>query len=55
MIYNREGYDIFKPVAAFLGGLALVRITDTFMDVALAKAGESPADLVFTHAFSKRF
>ncbi len=56
MIYNREGYDIFKPVAAFLGGLALVRVTDAFMDVALAKAGENdPADLVFTHAFSKRF
>ena len=55
MIYNYEGYDIFKPVAAFLGGLALVRVTDAFLDVALARAGEDPAEIVFTHAFSKRF
>ncbi len=54
MIYTHEGYDIFKPVAAFMGGLALVRVTDAFMDVVLARAGENPADLVFTHAFSKR-
>ena len=54
MIYNREGHDIFKPVAAFMGGFALVRITDTFMDVALARAGETPGATTFTHAFSKR-
>ena len=54
MIYNRGGYDIFKPVAAFLGGLAVVRVTDRFMDVVLAKAGGSPGELAFTNAFSKR-
>lgn len=55
MIYNRDGYDLFKPIAAFMGGLALVRITDGFMDVALAHAGDDPAAIVFTHAFSRRF
>ncbi len=55
MIYNREGYDIFKPVAAFMGGYALVRVTDAFMDVVLARVGDTPASPVFTHAFSKRF
>ncbi|MGD9477273.1 metallophosphoesterase [Shinella sp. G-2] len=54
MIYSRDGLDLFKPVAAFMGGFALVRITDAFMDVALARAGETPADIAFTHAFSKR-
>ena len=38
-----------------MGGFALVRVTDTFMDVALAKAGGNPDGLAFTHAFSKRF
>lgn len=54
MIYNREGYDIFKPVAAFMGGFAIARITDTFMDVTLARGGAQPGDVTFTHAFSKR-
>ncbi|UPA23941.1 metallophosphoesterase [Shinella oryzae] len=54
MIYNRDGHDIFKPVAAFMGGLAVVRVTDQFMDVALARAGTSATDIIFTHAFSKR-
>jgi cytolysin (calcineurin-like family phosphatase) len=54
MIYNRDGPDIFKPVAAFMGGLAVVRVTDRFMDVVLARAGTSATDIVFTHAFSKR-
>jgi cytolysin (calcineurin-like family phosphatase) len=55
MIYNRDGLDIFKPVAAFMGGFALVRITDGFMDVALARTGETPGAITFSHAFSKRF
>jgi cytolysin (calcineurin-like family phosphatase) len=54
MIYSREGYDIFKPVAAFMGGFALVRVTDRFLDVALARAGEKTGDIIFTHAFGKR-
>ena len=35
MIYNRGGYDLFKPTAAYLGGFGLARVTDGFMDVAL--------------------
>ncbi len=28
MIYRREGLDLFKPKAAYMGGFALVRVTD---------------------------
>jgi len=55
MIYASEGYDLFKPVAAYMGGFALVRITDSFMDVVLGEAGENPGEAAFTNAFSKRF
>ncbi len=55
MIYSHAGYDLFKPVAAFLGGFAVVRVTDGFMDVVFAEAGEPPGTVTFTHAFSKRF
>ncbi|WP_421593971.1 metallophosphoesterase [Shinella sp. M27] len=54
MIYNSAGHDIFKPVAAFLGGFALVRVTDGFVDVALAQADETSGEITFTNAFSKR-
>jgi cytolysin (calcineurin-like family phosphatase) len=37
-----------------MGGLALVRITDGFMDVAFVRAGDEPGDVTFTHAFAKR-
>ena len=38
MIYRREGIDLFKPKAAFMGGFAVVRVTNGFMDVAFAEA-----------------
>lgn len=52
MIYQVDGYDVFKPKAAFLGGFAIVRIGGNFMDVVLAEA-EQDGKLVFTNAFSK--
>jgi cytolysin (calcineurin-like family phosphatase) len=54
MIYTNEGYDLFKPVAAFLGGFALVRVTDTFMDVVLAQTVGEKGEITFTNAFGKR-
>ncbi|TPW27420.1 metallophosphoesterase [Pararhizobium mangrovi] len=52
MIYNVEGYDVFKPKAAFLGGFALVRVGGNFMDVVLAEARDG-GEIEFTNAFSK--
>ncbi|MFI0843455.1 metallophosphoesterase [Mesorhizobium sp. IMUNJ 23232] len=53
MIYRRDGLDIFKPKAAYMGGFALVRITDSFMDVVLGEAAGPHGEVVFTNAFSK--
>ncbi|WP_378944238.1 metallophosphoesterase [Mesorhizobium sp. ANAO-SY3R2] len=53
MIYRAAGLDLFKPKAAFMGGFAVVHITDDFMDVALAEATPN-AGIAFTNAFSKR-
>jgi cytolysin (calcineurin-like family phosphatase) len=55
MVYKANGIDLFKPRAAFLGGLGLARITDRFMDVALADAVGDNGDIRFTTAFSRRF
>ena len=54
MIYRQNGLDIIKPKAAYMGGFAIVRVTDGFMDVVLAEAGEVHGEVVFTAAFSKR-
>lgn len=53
MVYNRDGLDIFKPKAAFKGGFAIVRVTDGYMDVALAESGPDGATVI-SEAFSKR-
>ena len=53
MIYRVGDLDVFKPMASFMGGFALVRVTSTFMDVALAEARAPHGDVVFTDAFSK--
>ncbi len=52
MIYRREGLDMFKPKAAYMGGLAVVRVTDARMDVVLGEAGDK-GGVTFTDAFSK--
>lgn len=53
MIYRRDGLDLFKPKAGFMGGFAVVRVTDGFMDVVLGEAG-ARGSVTFTNAFGKR-
>ena len=53
LIYRADGVDLFKPKAAYLGGFAIVRVTDAFLDVVLAEVVGDAGDLAFTHAFSK--
>ena len=53
MIYRRDGLDLFKPKAAYLGGFAVVRVTDTAMDVVLAEAADDAGGILFTHGFGK--
>ena len=51
--YRWHGIDVFKPRAAYLGGFAVVRVTDRFMDVAFAEVIDDSGDLRFTGAFGK--
>ena len=51
--YRWHGLDVFKPRAGFLGGLAIVRVTERFMDVAFAEVAHDSGDLRFTGAFAK--
>ncbi|TIS59261.1 metallophosphoesterase [Mesorhizobium sp.] len=53
MIYNRDGLDVFKPKAAFMGGFALARVTSNSMDVVLGEATNDHGGVAFTNAFSK--
>ncbi len=53
MIYRRDGLDLFKPKASYLGGFALIHVTDTAMDVVLAEATDVAGNVRFTNAFSK--
>ena len=53
LIYKRDGLDLFKPKAAYLGGFALVHVTDEAMDVVLGEAVDAAGNVRFTHAFSK--
>ena len=53
MIYRRDGLDIFKPKAAFMGGFALARVTPAAIDVVLGEAAGAHAEVVFTNAFSR--
>ena len=53
MIYSRDGLDLFKPKAAYMGGFALARITGEAMDVVLGEASGDHGEVVFTNAFSK--
>ena len=52
MIYQANGIDMFKPIAAYKGGFALVRLARGRMDVALCMANFEGRP-VFTHAFTK--
>jgi cytolysin (calcineurin-like family phosphatase) len=55
MIYRGGGFDLFKPKAAYMGGFALVRVTDAHIDVVLGEAAGDTGAVRFTHAFSKAF
>lgn len=53
MIYQAGGFDLVKPVAGFMGGFAVARITDDRFEVALADAVPDSAAIRFTTAFHK--
>ena len=53
LVYRVGKLDLFKPKAAYLGGFAVVRVTDAFLDVALAEVTGDAGELAFTRAFSK--
>ncbi|PAP98030.1 metallophosphoesterase [Mesorhizobium mediterraneum] len=53
MIYRRDGVDLFKPKAAYMGGFALARVTSDSMDVVLGEAIGDHGEVAFTNAFSK--
>ena len=55
MIYQRDGLDLIKPKAAYMGGFALARVTDDHMDVVLGEASGNHGEVAFTNAFSKQF
>ena len=52
MIYRQGDLDVFKPKAGFLGGFAVVRVSDAAMDVVLCEAAAS-GGATFVEAFSK--
>ncbi len=53
MIYNRDGIDIFKPKAAFMGGFAVVNVMPKAMDVVFCEASRTDGSVLFTESFSK--
>jgi cytolysin (calcineurin-like family phosphatase) len=53
MIYQHEGIDLFKPVAAYKGGFAIARVAGRSFEAVLATADGERGDVVFTHAFRK--
>lgn len=53
MIYRADGFDIFKPKAAYMGGFALAKVTGEAMEVVLGEAVDDQGSVVFTDAFSK--
>jgi cytolysin (calcineurin-like family phosphatase) len=54
LIYRRDGLDIIKPKAAYMGGFALARVTNDTMDVVLGEAAGDHGEIVFTNAFTKQ-
>ena len=53
LVYSWRGLDLFKPKAAYMGGLGVVRVTDRFIDVVLAEVVGDAGQLTFTNAFSR--
>ncbi|HWK68473.1 MAG TPA: metallophosphoesterase [Rhizobiaceae bacterium] len=52
MIYQYGGLDLFKPKAAYMGGFAVVRVTDKRLEVVLGETSQD-GDVRFTNAFTK--
>ncbi len=52
MIYQRDGLNLFKPKAAYMGGFALARVTSQALDVVLGEAAGDNGEVAFTNAFS---
>lgn len=55
MIYQRDGLDLVKPKAAYMGGFALAKVTDDNIDVVLGEAAGDHGEVVFTNAVTKAF
>jgi cytolysin (calcineurin-like family phosphatase) len=53
LVYRRGALDLFKPKAAYMGGFAIARVTEAFLDVVLTEIAGEHRKLTFTHAFSK--
>jgi cytolysin (calcineurin-like family phosphatase) len=53
MIYRADGFDVFKPKAAYMGGFALARVTGTAMDVVLGEAADVEGQVRFSDALGK--
>jgi cytolysin (calcineurin-like family phosphatase) len=53
LIYHRDGLDLFKPKAAYMGGFAVARVTSDGMDVVLGEATDDHGGVAFTNAFSR--
>lgn len=53
MVYNRDGLELFKPKAAYMGGFALARVMGDTFDVVMGEASDDHGGVVFTNAFSK--
>lgn len=52
MIYQHEELDLFKPKAAYMGGFAVVRVTEKRLEVVLAEMSDQ-GGLRFTNVFTK--
>jgi cytolysin (calcineurin-like family phosphatase) len=53
LVYRRDGLDLFKPKAAYMGGFAVARVTSDGMDVVLGEATDDHGGVIFTNAFSR--
>ncbi|MGX5805932.1 metallophosphoesterase [Bradyrhizobium sp. Arg314] len=55
MIYQRDGLDLVKPKAAYMGGFALAKVTADNLEVVLGEAAGDHGEIVFTNALAKQF
>ena len=53
LVYRRGSLDLFKPKAGYMGGFAIARVNDTFLDVVLAEVIGDDGEFTYTDAFSK--